>query len=158
MNGLSHWEGIKFFKPDSKIDKWGNPHQIERELLLQLDAFRSYLGMPVYVTSGYREPENDGKGENGKSQHGYGTAADIVVPGYGGNLLDLFITASRFKFSGIGIYRDWSWDNKIIGGLHVDVRNTNLGYDNLWFCYKDKRGKQIYIPLTVEHLKLHGVL
>lgn len=158
MNGLAQWHDLKHFHPDSKVDQWGDPHKIDRELLLRLDAMRARIGLPTIVLSGYRDPGagQDGRGDNGKSQHGHGLAADIVVPSYGGHLLDLYIEATRFNFNGIGIYRDWVYDGRKVGGLHLDVRNVEMGAR--WFCYKDKRGVQLYIPLTHENLKLYGVI
>lgn len=47
-----------------------------------LEPLRAALG-PVVITSGYRSPElNRALGSTGKSQHQYGQAADLLVPGH----------------------------------------------------------------------------
>lgn len=153
MNGLSHWDKIKHFKPSGTTDNWGDPHKISKELLRELDAFRSYIGMPVHVTSGYRVPKSPRETD---SQHHYGQAADIVIPDFKGTLLDLFLVASRFNFKGIGVYRDWKWNDKPTGGLHVDTRRGVIRAQ--WFCYKNSDGIQIYAGMTQDVLKEHGVL
>ena len=38
------------------------------------------------------------------------------------DLPDLFLTALRFKFGGVGIYPYWTLQNRRLGGLHLDVR------------------------------------
>lgn len=153
MNGLKQWDGIKYFRPDSPVDMWGNPHEMKREILLPLDDFREHLGVIIYVTSGYREKSHS---LEGGSQHNLGLAVDIVVPAFSGTILDLFIEATRFPFKGIGIYRDWHWAGKKIGGLHLDARNESKGAH--WFCYKNPAGIQEYIALNYENLKAYKVL
>jgi uncharacterized protein YcbK (DUF882 family) len=156
MNGHGEiWTGIKFFHPDSKVDTWGDTHKITRPLLEELDAFRAFVGVPIIVTSGYREKKRN---EQSDSQHAYGQAADIVAPDYKGPLFDLYLAASRFGFKGIGLYPHWFYrtvDN-VIGGLHLDVRKST--YRAQWLCYKDDKGKQQYTTLDHATLKAHGVL
>ncbi len=157
MNGHSEsWNGIKYFHPDSKVDQWGDTHKISRILLEELDAFRALIGVPVIVTSGYREPKH---GTNSDTQHAYGNAADIVFPDFKFTLMDAYLIASRFNFSGIGVYRDWHFPTKdhVIGGLHLDVRHP-ASYRAQWFCYKDHEGVQQYIELSMDNLKKYGVI
>lgn len=149
MNGLSQWDKLRHFKADSKIDQWGDPHQMQREILVELDNFREWLGMPIIVTSGYRAMGQNG--QEGGSQHCLGLAVDIVVPSFKGTLLDLFFDASRFHFNGIGIYKDWTYNGKKTGGLHLDARDTLSRAQ--WFCYKDPHGTQQYTALTTDILK-----
>lgn len=153
MNGYAQWDGINHFRPDGTIDQWGDPHKISRDLLVALDDFRSFIGCPFYITSAHREKAGV---EHGQSQHYYGAACDGVAPDYKGTLTDLLFAAMRFQFTGIGLYRDWKWGGKKTGGLHLDVRKAP--YRAFWFCYKNHKGKQIYIDLTLENLKDFGVL
>lgn len=134
---------VKHFKPDSTVDRWGDPSKIDGVLLQKVDAFREMLGLPVYVTSGYRE--------GGPKEHGRGLALDVVVPQFTGHLLDLFFAASRFHFNGIGLYRDWKWNGIACGGLHLD--NRNAAFEARWACYKDDAGVQIYTALDVATLR-----
>ena len=153
MNGLSHWDGIKHFSADSLVDNWGDPHNVERALLEELDRFRIFLNAPIIVTSCFRPSTT---GNEGGSQHAHGLAADIVVPTFKGTILDLFFAASRFNFKGIGIYRDWEYGGKKTGGLHVDMRHAP--HRALWFCYKDTQEVQRYVALSQETLHGFGLL
>ena len=153
MNGHSQWAGIRYFSPDSKIDNWGDTHQISGDLLLELDRLRQFIGVPIIITSAFRSASN---GNEGGSQHNIGLAADIIAPSFKGSLLDLYFAASRFEFRGIGVYRDWEHAGKKVGGLHVDVRPAD--HRALWFCYKDAQDTQQYIALSLETLKGFGVV
>lgn len=147
MNGHAQWDKLRWFSPNDKLDQWGDTHKIKRELLEQLDAFRSYLGVPIIVTSGYRDQPG--------SQHALGRAADIVCPYFKGSLFDLFLEASRFNFKGIGIYRDWK-GHGATGGLHLDVRDAH--HRAQWFCYKTPLGIKEYTELNVRILQEYGLI
>lgn len=78
------------------------------------------------------------------------------MPDFNGALVDLLFVAMRFNFMGVGIYRDWEWKGKKTGGLHLDMRTAD--HRALWFCYKNRYGKQEYVGLTLETLKGFGVV
>ena len=83
-------------------------------LLSRLQALRSALGRPVYITSGYRNPGHNARvGGAPDSLHLKGMAADIYVPGMDPE--DLARAARDAGFNGIGIYSTF---------LHVDIRPT----------------------------------
>jgi hypothetical protein len=161
----SKWD-LKHFKKDSKIDKWGDPSKMDAFLLMFLDDFREALGTPLIVTSGYR------KGD--AAQHGLGKAVDVVAPKWEGSLFDLYLMSERFGFSGIGLYRDWFYEGKKIGGLHLDTRmiigsNLTECVAARWFCVRpgaDKltdigeimKIKQVYCKLDLDNLKREGVV
>lgn len=164
---MIRWQDLKYFKKDSKVDKWGDPDKIDSFLLMFLDEFREAIKTPLIVTSAYR------KGDPGT--HGLGRAVDIVAPKWEGSLFDLYLMAERFGFAGIGVYRDWLYDGKKIGGLHVDTRIILGAYNSeqlmgaRWFCIRpgaDKltdiseilKIKQVYLKLDVDTLKREGVL
>jgi len=164
---IRRWEDLKYFKKDSKIDKWGNPDKMDPFLLLYLDEFREAIGTPLIVTSGYRAGD--------PAQHGLGRAVDVVAPEFKGPLFDLYLIAERFNFGGIGVYRDWLYDGKRIGGLHLDTRLLMGSYQiqkcmaARWLCIrpgtlgsldpKDILGtKQVYIALTHENLRKEGFI
>ena len=81
------------FDPDTQL----SPHFWARELscrhcglvyvtptlLEMLERFRSQVGMPVNISSGYRCPEHNAamSGTANRSAHMFGMAADITVPG-----------------------------------------------------------------------------
>jgi len=160
------WEDLKYFKKESTTDKWGDPDRIDKFLLLYLDEFRDAIGTPLIVTSGFR------KGDPG--QHGLGRAVDVVAPNFGGSLFDLYLIAERFNFSGIGVYRDWLYEGKRVGGLHLDTRMLIGTYKKefmsaRWLCIRpgtqgslDANSilsvKQVYIPLNHENLRKEGII
>lgn len=140
-----NFDGIEYFRPKS-ADSWGKPEMISRELLEKLDYFRKLVGLPTYVTSGWRDSIG--------SQHRLGRAADIVVPKWEGYLYTLYGYAVQAGFTGIGIYPHWTFGGLKVGGLHVDVR---VGKPAEWMGVLEN-GKQIYIALTQENLKKYGVI
>ena len=143
------WYGIKHFKPNSKIDNWGRPEEMSVALLVLLDEFREFIGAPVFVTSGFRAGSN--------SEHGRGEAVDIVVPKYKDRLLDLYLAAERFNFTGIGLYPNWFYgdEDNIVGGLHLDV-GERIGR---WIGVKNaKTEKNIYYGLNEHQLMVTGIL
>lgn len=86
-----------------------------------LDAIREKLGVPVYVTSGYRCPRhNKDVGGAKNSQHVIGTAADITYDGV--DVDHLGRIAEACGADGIGLY--WSQ-----GFVHVDVRGEWARWD-----------------------------
>jgi len=164
---MIRWKDLKYFKEDSKVDKWGDPDKMDTFLLLFLDEFREAIKTPLIVTSGFR-PGDPGT-------HGMGRAVDVIAPQWEGPLFDLYLCAERFGFSGIGVYRDWVYDGKVKGGLHLDTRfiMSSGKTDDLmaarWFCIRpgaDKlidineimKIKQVYLKLDLETLKREGVL
>lgn len=120
--------------------------QMPKDLVLaELQNLANKVG-DLIVTSGLRT------GDPG--QHGLGLAADIVVPAYAGQLLDLYITSERFSWKGIGVYPDWQYNGQVIGGLHLDLR---AGPPARWMGLG--RGKDNkYIALSSENLKKYGVV
>lgn len=147
MSKLSNFEGIRHFSPTSKVDQWGSPSMISRELLEKLDAFRAMINCPVIVTSGFRASSQG-------SQHQLGLAVDIVAVGFSGTLHDLYLAAERFNFKGIGVYPDWTYVGKKVGGLHLDVRT---GPPARWIGIG--RGKDnTYVKFTEANLKKYGVV
>ncbi len=114
----SDWEKIKHFGPH---ENWGNVDLISFPLILELDAFRDKINTPIFISCG-----TQGK-HLANSYHYQGLAVDILFPEKEKkDLPNLFIMASRFKFSGIGIYPDWEYLNEKRGGMHLDLRPTAL--------------------------------
>jgi uncharacterized protein YcbK (DUF882 family) len=123
----------------------GNVDGVNPDIIMVLHGVMERTKKDIIVTSGYR-PGDPGT-------HGRGQAVDIVSPGT--PLMELYLIAERFNFTGIGMYPMWTVDNSVIvGGLHLDLRTDSparwmgLGTDK----------KQQYIALNVENLKKHGVI
>ena len=86
------------------------------ELVTVLQKIRTHFARPIIITSAYRTPAHN-KRENGKpfSQHLYGTAADIVVPGVSPAKVAAYAETLLPNKGGIGVYTKK-------GFTHVDVR------------------------------------
>lgn len=163
MASDSTWELVSlYFKKDSRVDQWGDPDAIDDTHLLRLFDFRSYLGIPVFVTRGvqtsghsknsYHYPRKSDKGKP------VGYATDIVIPHYDLSSFDLIMDACRF-FNGVGFYPHWRWNGQVVGGLHVDSRPLGYNQDGTldyresrWLGTLNAEGKQVYRALTFDNL------
>lgn len=89
---------------------------IAPELVTVLQKIRTHFARPVTITSAYRTPTHNKK-EGGEtySQHLYGTAADIVVPGVAPAKVAAYAETLLPNKGGIGIYTKR-------GFTHIDVR------------------------------------
>lgn len=157
MASIETWKNVDFFKPTDTPDNWGDPAAIADGLLLRLDDFRRFLGVPVYVSSGVRT-------NNPKSFHhpvNGACAVDIVVPDYKDSAMDLVLDAERFAFHGIGYYPHWAWGSRTCGGLHLDTRPYKRKKDGTFFKGSRWMGimqgdKQNYIALNYENMVRFG--
>lgn len=87
---------------------------MDDNLLEVLDKIRAAVGMPVYVSSGYRcRSRNEDVGGVADSQHIHGRAADIYADGI--TVLKLAAIAEEAGADGIGLYEDF---------VHVDTRGS----------------------------------
>ena len=145
---LPNFEGIRYFSPLSMVYQWGDPSKIDHGLLLKVDALRYELNTPLIITSGYR-PQDMG------SQHALGLALDIMAPKFTGSLYDIYLAAEHLNFKGLGVYPDWVYMGKKLGGLHVDERIATK--PSRWMGVLIQH-KQEYIALNSTNLKLHGVV
>ena len=97
---------------------------IHPDLPSVLQNIRNQFGKPIIINSGYRTPEYNKKvGGATRSQHCYGTAADIVVDG----VSPASVAAAAEKAlkemdypGGIGVYKSF---------VHVDVRSKRYRWD-----------------------------
>ena len=109
VNGGRCSEHFRFREFRSKGDGW---IKVDRALVRGLERYRSVLGKPVTIISGYRDPtHNAAVGGASSSQHLFGNAADIPPA------LPLDRVRELRVFSGIGV--------DAATGLvrHVDVRH-----------------------------------
>ena len=148
------WQKVRYFEP---TENWGDADAISDDLILRLDDFRHYLGIPCYITAGVSTSGHSGKSYHYREQGA--CAVDCVFPDYSGHPLDLILDATRFGFTGIGYYPHWQWKGEVVGGLHLDVRPMGLDADGT-LNYRHSRwlgimrdGKQVYLPLTYNNLK-----
>ena len=94
------------------------PEEVRREVehlvRTYLQPLRDRLGKPIIIVSGYRCPShNKAVGGARRSQHMYGRAADIKVPGMSPPQVHAAILDMWPDIGGLGLYRTW---------VHIDCR------------------------------------
>lgn len=95
-----------------------DPVFIDTELVALLQGIRTHFGRPVTVNSGFRTAaHNKAVGGVSDSQHCYGRAADIRVPGVSTEQLAAYAETLLPGTGGIGRY-------PAKGFVHVDVRKN----------------------------------
>lgn len=91
-----------------------HPYGIMEKLVDDLQKMRSHLGVPIFVTSGYRREANP---------HGSGLAADITVPRK--SFIQVTEAAYYAGFRRIEVMKRYGtsyWNLMSVGGhIHVDV-------------------------------------
>lgn len=159
------WKKLRYFKPDSKTDNWGDIHAMDDTHLLRLDDFRHWLGVPIHVTAGVKtsghskESYHYPRAVNGEVK---AYATDIVIPDYDATPYDLILDATRFGFTGIGYYPHWKWKGKQVGGLHLDSRPLKWDKDETinfthsrWLGILNAEGKQEYVQMNWHNILLY---
>lgn len=132
------WTDFRYFK---KTENWGNPNEIEKDLVALLEEFRHKINEPILITSGTQGNHIDG------SFHYKGMAVDIVFPLCPRiRLPEILLVALQFNWGGIGLYPHWVYDNRAIGGMHVDIRPTTRKHT--WIGLTGNR----YVPMTFKDL------
>ena len=95
---------------------------ISDKLVALLQQIREHFGRPVVISSAYRTAEHNAKvGGVSRSQHLYGTAADIVVMGAEPLEVAQYAEFLQPDCGGIGVYKSFT---------HVDVRETRSRWDS----------------------------
>lgn len=110
----------KYFKPHEFGCRHCGHYIPNDELLSVLDDVREHFGVPTVITSGTRcEAHNKAVGGSVRSQHLYGTAADIQVRGVSPVAVHKYLISKYPDKYGIGMYKTFT---------HIDVR----GYKARW--------------------------
>ena len=132
QNGSSIFRSSLNFSPIHRLSPRGVMYIIpecfvEQALLDALETFRSVVGLPVLIKSGYRCPEHNAHvGGSRNSQHVQGKAADVTVRGKTAReLYDLALSVPSIKGLGVDDHH---------GYLHIDVRFAEL---NCLWCYSE---------------------
>ena len=86
-----------------------------------LQKAREHFGKPMIITSGYRTTSHNAKvGGVSNSQHVFGNAADVYIPGISVTDLYNYFCDIAGNGCGIGIYDTF---------VHFDVRHTKSRFD-----------------------------
>lgn len=109
------WSKVKHFEREEFVK---NPDRVDEELVLLLDEMREFAGKPFKVHVAW-----DDSGHVNDSAHYSGHAVDGHFEGLA--LLDQWLLAERFPWTGIGIYPFWSNPGlhlELIAGRHAGTR------------------------------------
>lgn len=99
--------------------------ELQRLAQTILQPLRDHLGRPVVVSSGYRSPAlNRAVGGAQNSDHMYGRAADIVVPGMKAREVCLTIVELRLPFR--QVISEGGWAHVSIGDPSAEPRREQL--------------------------------
>lgn len=91
-----------------------DPVLVHPELVKVLQDIRTHFGRPITINSAFRTPEYNKKvGGERQSQHLYGRAADIVIPGVSPKKVAEYAEKLMPNKGGIGIYSNFT---------HIDCR------------------------------------
>lgn len=109
------------------------------ELMSMLEKLRAYGGFTVHINSGYRSPSYNRKiGGASKSQHIYGTAADIIVKKDGQSVDARLICCLCQTLGFKGIARI-SWQ-----AVHVDMRSSGSYRGDEYYGYGNNVNGDFY--------------
>ena len=96
---------------------------IAPRLVMVLESIRAHFGAAVTINSGYRTPEYNAKvGGVARSQHCYGTAADISVRGQTPAAIAAYARELMPDWGGVGVYAGQ-------GFTHIDVREAKADWN-----------------------------
>lgn len=98
--------------------KWapGVDKRVKPEVLSKLAAVQKNFGLPLTITSGYRDPKRNTKaGGASGSAHLTGEAVDVSFAGDQNTTNHFVQLASQAGFGGIGVYKP--------GSVHVDIKS-----------------------------------
>ncbi len=137
------WEILDYFKRD---EAWGDPAKMDLHFVRELDALRGFIKTPIIISCGTQGDHTAG------SRHFLGLAADCLIPG--ARLLDAFLTACRFSFTGIGFYPSWEYHGRAVGGLHLE-RDPTASHKKFWVGVGNRKSNTLYVGLTEENLRTY---
>lgn len=164
---MSIWQELQYFK---RKENWGDPNKVDPKLLYLIDAYRKEIDIPHYVSSCVKY--NDEYSAHYPNQYGHSEAVDLFPLLAGQHhitLCDCLLVATRYPFSGIGVYPYWRYtrrgangDIMEIGGIHLDIstRRVMRPYRSTgqWIGIPTHGGAKLYLPLTKWELKKHGII
>ena len=96
-----------------------------KELALNLQVLRDFLGEPLRINSAYRsEAHNKAVGGSSRSQHLLGKASDLRVKDLDSDdlyhIIEALISEGKMKEGGLGLYNSF---------VHYDIRGTKARWN-----------------------------
>ncbi|WP_116787637.1 YcbK family protein [Flavobacterium psychrotrophum] len=110
----------------NRTEPAGSALENVKELAKNLEVLREHTGKAIIINSGYRTIayNEKQKGHSKVSQHLYGKAADIVIPGMTPEevavTIEKLIAAGEMKKGGVGRYNNFT---------HYDIRGTQARWN-----------------------------
>ena len=142
MDTLS-WKALKYM---TIKDNWGDPMKMSKALVYNMENMRAYCGKACVLTC----PAYSNSGHTPNSQHALGNAADVRI--LHATLLEMYILAERFNFTGIGLY-----PNNGTPFIHVDMRPTDpLNVQSRWIAIGDPNN-WTYTALNEENIRKYVI-
>lgn len=135
------WEHTDHF---TITENWGDPYKMNLGFVRELSRFREFIKMPIIITYGTQGRHEDG------SLHYKGLAVDCVIPDE--PLLDAFINACRFNFTGIGYYPKRRYADKVMGGLHLE-QDPFTTTRKFWIGVPDEDGVNHYYGMNASNIR-----
>jgi zinc D-Ala-D-Ala carboxypeptidase len=123
-----YWDGmgLRKFTADEfacKCGECGGRMEMRLDFMSSLQQIRTYLGIPMVITSGFRCELHSAEKKKAKpGSHRQGRAADIVVPS--SNRFDLVYAAMDFGMVGVGI--------SDTGFVHLDNGHEHWPRPAIW--------------------------
>lgn len=138
------WNNIHYMH--YKNNDWGDYTKIHRELVFNIENMRRIVDKPFILTC----PAYAQSGHSPTSTHGLGKALDGKF--LNSTLLEMYIWAERFNFSGIGLY-----PNNGNPFIHLDTRDYNpLDNQSRWIAIGDPNN-WTYIALNEENIRKYVI-
>lgn len=145
------WQRVRHF---SENEGWGDPALMAFDYVHEVDLYRDFIGTPMVLTP---HGGTGGVHINEHSLHYCGRAGDwIFVQKQIGELLDLFFDATRFAFTEIGLYPDWTFNGQKLGGIHLGKVATDAATQFVKKKYWIGLKGSIYVAMDTFNLKKYG--
>jgi len=131
-------------------ERWGDIELIRPELVYALHAFRLRINTPIVVSYGTQGQHAE------DSEHYTGHAVDVVIPKVAmDGMLDLFIEATRFPFTSIGLYTYWRYEKRLCPGMHLGIEPRDVR--KYWIRIEDATGLSDW-GMTLKSLRWLGLV
>ena len=121
-------------------DEFERVHEMWAPLIWELDKLRAYIGRAIGLHESNPIPYTGSSHKDG-SLHYIGRAVDVYCKAT--PLWEFFLAASRFKFTGVGVYPYWNTP-----GLHLEIREDVSKPRKYWW----RDGQSNYRAISIYDL------
>lgn len=103
-------------------------NQMQAPFMDLLQLIRTEIDIPLYISSGYRDPTHPIEVRKARSgEHTYGLACDVAI--YGANAVKLTRVALSLGMKRIGIKQNGPMSSRFI---HLGLAGDDLGFSSPW--------------------------